>query len=37
MDETKLATGDRITFNGKLKDDKYFGLVLQNVKKVTKV
>ncbi len=37
IDETKLAIGDRITFNGKLKDDKYFGLVLQNVKKVTKV
>ncbi len=36
MEETKLAPGDRITFNGRLKDDKYFGLMLQNVKKVTK-
>ena len=36
MDEAKLAPGDRITFNGRLKDDKYFGLLLQNVKKVTK-
>jgi hypothetical protein len=36
MEEMKLAPGDRITFNGKLKDDKYFGLLLQNVKKVTK-
>ncbi len=34
--ETKLATGDRITFNGRLKEDRYFGLLLQNVKKVTK-
>ncbi|MBN2150986.1 MAG: hypothetical protein JW839_06060 [Candidatus Lokiarchaeota archaeon] len=36
VNETKLAPGDRITFNGRLKDDKYFGLLLQNVKKVTK-
>ena len=36
MEETKLAPGDRIMFNGRLKDDKSFGLLLQNVKKVTK-
>jgi hypothetical protein len=36
MEETKLAPGDRIAFNGKLKDDKFFGLLLQNVKKVVK-
>ncbi|MEX2680386.1 MAG: hypothetical protein Q6373_002205 [Candidatus Sigynarchaeota archaeon] len=36
VEETKLAPGDRITFNARLKDDKYFGLLLQNVKKVTK-
>ncbi len=34
--ESKPAVGDHVTFNGKLKDDKYFGLVLQNVKKITK-
>ncbi|NMC08598.1 MAG: hypothetical protein GYA24_25540 [Candidatus Lokiarchaeota archaeon] len=36
MAETSPAAGDHVTFNGKLKDDKFFGLVLQNVKKVTK-
>nr|MDO8109770.1 hypothetical protein [Candidatus Sigynarchaeota archaeon] len=36
MDELKIVPGDKITFNGKLKSDKFFGLMLQNVKKVTK-
>jgi hypothetical protein len=36
IEETKVAPGDRVTFNGRLKDDKYFGLLLQNVKKVAK-
>ncbi len=36
VEETKVAPGDRVTFNGRLKDDKYFGLLLQNVKKVAK-
>ena len=35
-DELGLVQGDTITFNGKLKDDKTFGMLLQNVKKVTK-
>ncbi len=33
---SSLATGDRITFNGRLKEDRYLGFLLQNVKKVTK-
>jgi hypothetical protein len=36
VDEIKIAVGDKITFKGKLKDDKYFGLMLHNVKKVSK-